>query len=76
LELGLLHSAPYLDEELGAGSPNSILALGAPALLRLTGRKELVKKWQGSVFKGSECGFDGSNGGTTSSPTETRPDST
>jgi len=64
LELALLHCAPYLDSELLEGNPNCILSLGAPALLRLTGRKELVKKWQGSLFKADECGFDNDSNGT------------
>ena len=48
--------AKYLDEEMAQGKPNVILTLGAPAFQRLTGRKELIKKFQGSVFRAEELG--------------------
>lgn len=55
-EEALAHCAQYLDAEMADITPNVILTLGAPALLRVTGRRELLKKWAGTVFKSTEVG--------------------
>lgn len=60
METALGYCAKYLDEEMAKGKPNVIIAIGADAMKRLTGRGELIKKWQGSTWKAEELG-DGSN---------------
>ena len=65
LDEALLHCAKYLDEEMAQGSPNVIITLGADAAKRLTGRDQLIKKWQGSVFKSEELGDAGGQERTT-----------